>query len=351
MKPADISNTDKINYLNIGLMLVSCALAFVIPFELFLFAYAVLGPAHYLTEISWLHERKYFTKGKYDFVLLGGLAIMLFLLAYVIIQRVAPGDREAVSTSMGVVIFLAFTGALIMVVAKNLYQRLLGFLLIAVLALWSNSMYVFLTVFLPTLIHVYIFTGFFILYGALKSRSKSGYLSFGIFLFCPLLFFFITPEGAPLYDYTYNAYVHFAALNKEMLELGGEVKNAYDSIFKSNAGLIAMRFIAFAYTYHYLNWFSKTSIIKWHAVSKKRLGVIGLLWAASVGLYLYDYKVGFDWLFCLSFMHVFLEFPLNHTTIIGTFRELRAMRGGKAVEAPAVAVQGKKKGAKASGRK
>ena len=59
---------DKINYLNIGLMLVTMALAYYFPFETFLFAYAFLGPLHYLTEISWLHDRQYFTKGKYDFI-------------------------------------------------------------------------------------------------------------------------------------------------------------------------------------------------------------------------------------------------------------------------------------------
>ena len=48
------ADTDRINFLNIGLMLISCVVALYIPFELFLFAYAVLGPARYLTEISWL---------------------------------------------------------------------------------------------------------------------------------------------------------------------------------------------------------------------------------------------------------------------------------------------------------
>jgi hypothetical protein len=35
-------------------MLLASCLAIVIPFELVLLSYAVLGPAHYLTEISWL---------------------------------------------------------------------------------------------------------------------------------------------------------------------------------------------------------------------------------------------------------------------------------------------------------
>ena len=44
---------------HLGLMLAALAIAYVAPFELLLLAYVVLGPAHYATEISWLHDRKY----------------------------------------------------------------------------------------------------------------------------------------------------------------------------------------------------------------------------------------------------------------------------------------------------
>jgi len=59
---ARTSNTTSINQLNIALMLISCVVAMFVPFQLFLFSYAFLGPAHYLTEISWLHKRHFFTK-------------------------------------------------------------------------------------------------------------------------------------------------------------------------------------------------------------------------------------------------------------------------------------------------
>ena len=45
-------------------MFLALVLALKIPFELFLFSYAVLGPLHYLTEINWLKERNYFAKNK-----------------------------------------------------------------------------------------------------------------------------------------------------------------------------------------------------------------------------------------------------------------------------------------------
>src|ERR1043165_9571235 len=61
-------------------MIFSCVAAFVLPFELFLFSYAVLGPLHYLTEISWLHKRQYFSSGKYDYIFLVVLAVVLFFM-------------------------------------------------------------------------------------------------------------------------------------------------------------------------------------------------------------------------------------------------------------------------------
>src|SRR5258705_4275157 len=45
---------------HLGLMLSAVAVTYLVPFELLLLSYVILGPAHYFTEISWLHDRKYF---------------------------------------------------------------------------------------------------------------------------------------------------------------------------------------------------------------------------------------------------------------------------------------------------
>ena len=45
---------------HLGLMLAALGITYLVPFELLLLSYVVLGPAHYFTEISWLHDRKYF---------------------------------------------------------------------------------------------------------------------------------------------------------------------------------------------------------------------------------------------------------------------------------------------------
>ena len=83
-----------------------------------------------------------------------------------------------------------------------------------------------------------------------------------------------------------------------------------------------MRLIAFAYLYHYLNWFSKTSIIKWHEVPRSRAVAILGLWVAGGLVYLSDYRLGFGLFYTLSLLHVFLEFPLNHQTLAGIGKSL-----------------------------
>jgi hypothetical protein len=346
---------DRINYLNIGLMLVSCVVALYIPFELFLFAYAVLGPAHYLTEISWLHKRGYFTRGKHDFLILGGLAIVLFVSAAWSGQGLGQLPQPI---NVATFTFLAFGGALVLMLTEKMVPRILGLAAVATLAFATLSetgfLVVLLATFVPTLIHVYLFTGFFMIYGALKERSRTGYLAFAVFLLCPLACLLIDPRR-----YTPSAYVaasyflNFSPLNMALLGIGmphtrAEGASAGLQIFMSHKGLIVMRFIAFAYTYHYLNWFSKTSIIKWHKVGMQRLAAIVALWLAAVGVYIYNYSLGYKVLFCLSFMHIYLEFPLNHMSIMGTFREVRSMFGAPRLEpALAAAAAGKSTGVKA----
>lgn len=366
-----ILNADRINYLNIGLMLLSCAVAFLIPFELFLFVYAVLGPLHYLTEISWLHERKYFSKGKYDFIFLGLAAVALFLTSYVLGKpevmekfEMKPIPGELVGGLSTAFVYVAFIAALAMILLKSAFYRFIAVLVILVSALITRDGIIFFSVFLPTLVHVYIFTGLFMLYGALKGRSRSGYLACVIFILIPLTFVFIHPNPMELTGWAKESYPQFAALNMYMLNLWDE--NIYTipitsyeaqetmrfGIYASDIGITFMRFIAFAYTYHYLNWFSKTTVIKWHKVSKVRLAVILALWIGAVWLYKVNYKLGFDVLFLLSFLHVFLEFPLNHVTWIGIVTETKSIISGKppstpgirtGVQATAPVVKGKKK--------
>jgi len=184
-------------------------------------------------------------------------------------------------------------------------------------------------VFLPTLVHVFVFTGLFILYGALKSKSLTGIASLVVFVLCAISFFVWQPNFSFYHasDYVQNVLIEstFIQLNKSLLELFGLGEFTRHNVFESHAGLGIMRFIAFAYTYHYLNWFSKTEVIKWHKVPRKQLALVFGFWAISVGLYAYNYYTGLVALYFLSMLHVLMEFPLNYRSVVGIGEEISAL--------------------------
>jgi hypothetical protein len=398
----------QINYLNIGLMFASAALAYFLPFETFLLAYAFLGPLHYLTEISWLHDRQYFTKGKFDFII---LLIIGILLSYAAFSKDFNFNQSFYNAFVKANLFdkltvLALFSAVLFIFIENFIIKLFAILfLFAMISGWltpentkePNTLIYALTSLLPTLIHVYVFTGLFMLFGALKSRSKTGILSVAFFILIPIILVFgikVNLNPNRISNYGKTAYYadgdgffytnvsildHFGLIeeplltNKQFLdsivnnESSGNtfpveekkrlnellknkpnenyvvtnpesefynktipLKNAvrvsskdyyWDSVFNSTFGIMLMRFIAFAYLYHYLNWFSKTEIIRWHKVPKVRFLSVILLWLISCGLYAYDYGIGLSFLFFLSFTHVLLEFPLNITSLIGIQKE------------------------------
>ena len=361
---------DKINDLNIGLMVLTAIAAYFFPFETFLLAYAYLGPLHYLTEISWLHDRNYFSKGKYDFLV---LLIVGVLLSYAAFAKDFGVSLEVYDYFVKMNLFdkllvFALFSSILFALVKNLIVKIVAILFLFVFVSgWlspensdvnSGSTMIFaLTSLVPTLIHVYLFTGLFMLFGALKSRSKSGLLQMVGFVLVPVFLVFFTPVDEKknnLTSYGKNAYYangdgffytnisileHFKLVeepkltNKQFLanfvnnekakqsipvaerkrlndslktrlnepfiiqdpsneyyQKAIPVKNAlgtYDKesywgiVFYSNIGIMLMRFIAFAYLYHYLNWFSKTEVIRWHKVPKLRFAAVIVLWIGA----------------------------------------------------------------------
>lgn len=328
-------STDQLNYLNIGLMLVTACVALVRPFELFLLAYALLGPLHYLTEISWLHDRKYFTRGRHDYLVLVAFAGLITVIDMGLVPGLPAWLRVAAT-------YIAFGSALVFVLFGSAWPRVLGFIALlatAGLVVRNDVCHSIFSVLLPTIVHVFVFTGLFILVGALKGRSVSGIASLAVFCLCSASFFVLGPAGSAGHvgEQVQRTYLVFAQLNYSLMtpfsqhdltvpaNVQNYVKYVNAVLYHSPTAMAVMGLIAFAYTYHYLNWFSKTSIIQWHNIPRSRFTVVIVIWLASIAAYLYDYRSGLRWLFFLSLTHVMLEFPLNHISIINVGKELRAI--------------------------
>lgn len=301
-----MSAITRVNYYNIVAMLASAGLAFFIPFELVLLSYAILGPLHYLTEISWLNTRQFFTLKKYDYLLIATVVIICVALKF---------------PTANLVYYTFGLSFILLTIGKTLYRVLAFLLLIAMgyFLLTNNLLRTVFGLYIPTLIHVYIFTGAFLLLGALRDKNFSGYAAFVVFLICPVLlcFLFTGVHHQPT-QWAVDGYKYFTHINTTTL------RNQSIDVYTDTASIILTRVIAFAYTYHYINWFSKTKVINWHRVSKLTAALIILIWIASVGLYFYDYHLGLKWLFILSLAHVILEFPLNHRSFIDIGKQLKS---------------------------
>jgi len=227
-------NTKTLDFANMALMLISALAAFVLPFELFLFSYAVLGPLHYLTEISWLHERKYFTTGKFDYVLLLLISFLLLVFNFIF---------KEYNSIVNPLLLVAFFYALGCVIFKE-YLYKLGFVAVAFIVglIFKNSpAFIYLIgVFLPTLIHVFVFTGLFILFGALKSKSTAGFVSIAVFVGCAISFFVFFPtfNFYHVSEYAEKALIDskFITLNKSILDLLDLGQFTRETVFTSNIG-------------------------------------------------------------------------------------------------------------------
>lgn len=311
-----------IDYINIGIMAITTVVAFVIPFHLFLFSYVVLGPLHYLTEIDWLRHKNFFTQGKRDVWILILLTLLIFPGGWIIGPLAGAGSYFFA---------VAFLAAITCTLVKNWHYRLtfVGLAIASLLFVYNHQFILLVGILLPTIVHVLIFTGCFMLFGALKSKHISGVLSVSFFILCSLSFFIYMPEikiwemnGRIFHMYAFFEDLHFALA--DIFNLATDMQDRF-AIYHSQAGYAIMRFVAFAYTYHYLNWFSKTSIIKWHKTSRLALGIVISGWIASVVLYFIDYQIGFLALLFLSILHVVLEFPLNVKSVVGIGQEVKAL--------------------------
>lgn len=303
----------KTDIITIFLILLSGAFAFIFPFQTFLFVYAFLGPLHYLTEINWLQQRNYFLQDKtnvyYLFVpiiLIGSIVyiptlfplkpIIAFLIFFTFLVSIFNGTEKIKLYKNWKFILCLFIGSITNIYFKDFFKTIFS-------------------IFLPSLIHVFIFTGIFILSGFLKTKNKLSLLTFIVFLATSIFLLNFKGNNSLLEENILSKYHSFEKLNQILLSIFGEENTTKQIVYFSVFGIKLMQFIAFAYTYHYLNWFSKTAIIQWHKTTKIKISVIIIVWILSVLLYLNNYKSGLYWLYLLSLTHIILEFPLDITSV------------------------------------
>lgn len=335
-----IGNTKTVDAVNILLIFISLVVAFKIPFHLFLFSYAVLGPLHYLTELSWLRDRDYFVgERKWAWYFVPVAIIITVPLLYGMTGL--PVDHDTILGCLmrkhGVhlfisFLFVSFVLSVVLVYFRKWQYAVTGMVVSAVLMLLLIATDHFRAVamalvFLPTIIHVYLFTFLFMVYGTVKTRNMAGIVSCIFLALVPLIIGTVVidaPSYVPSSDVQATFFKSdFQRVSADIARMVGGLEENGSFFIGSEAGIRIQIFIAFCYTYHYLNWFSKTGVIGWgKGLTAPRTVVIGVLWLLSVGLYVYDYRIGFAALAALSLAHVLCELPLNVLSVKGTVGEV-----------------------------
>ena len=202
--------------MNIGFIIISFFVAFRIPFELFIFAYVVLGPLHYLTELNWLNKRDFFVvdrKWMWLFIFLCllisipsflSLPILNFVKSKVVISYLL----RIISLSYSQIILFMFLFTIGLVyINKQQYLLLyfLGCIIAAFLLKKYVSFYVIIAgIFLPSIIHVYLFTLLFMIQGVIHTKNWQGIVSIIFLILSPIIIFnsninlsdYIVPEYA-----------------------------------------------------------------------------------------------------------------------------------------------------------
>jgi hypothetical protein len=250
----------------------------------------VLGPAHYATEISWLHDRKYFLPQR---------SVVLALAAVAIVAALIEN-----ASWFGFVMWGAFVLCALIAATTTPMQAVL-FVIVAIgatgaLAMHGASLAV-VGVLLPTLIHVSLFTLLFMTLGAYRSGCKVQWVLVALYLTAITLILVAPPSAETLIP-------SFAKAGEDYIANVAPALGRLLGIPGLRLDTRLTSLLAFVYTYHYLNWFIKAEIIHWNRMTKERLALVAAASGASTALYFYDYAFGFTVLLAFSLALIVLEF-------------------------------------------
>jgi hypothetical protein len=296
---------DNQHVVNLSVLLVSAAAAWFAPLQTFLLAYAIIGPFHYLTEIAWLRKKDFYFSG-------GVVSPRIFLAISLLLCSVACLDlyfkRGWAAYAIGALIVLAL-GALV----KNIPVLMGALALLFVVRYFVHGYGLFLALFVPTVIHVYVFTLIFLVSGALRAVRTTvlSWLNPALLIAIPILLIKVAGGAGTPGAYWMTSEATFAPLHEYIAGVLGLTLHFDPSQPLNPAAIAVFRFLGFIYLHHYLNWFAKTELLAWHKVSRRSWAAIVVLYAAALGCYAYSFAAGFYAAYFLSLLHVLLELPLD----------------------------------------
>ena len=282
---------------------VAAALA---PLPVFLLAFLILGPFHYLTEILWLHKKSFYFHEGVIAPKWYALAAGLLALA-VVFNRVENGKG-------GIwVIVIAIVLSISVLVRKRALLAAIALAAVAITVL-APSIALFVGAVLPSLVHVFVFTWVFMVSGAMRSTSTryKQWVNPALLLAIPLLLLALPMHyGAQGAVWIRIEHVSFEQLHWYAARHLHRPWLMNGALLDDPVVAAIFRIFAFTYTFHYLNWFGKAELLEWHRIPARSWVAIAALYALAMGLLVWNFFIGFLAVNFLSLLHVLLEFPLD----------------------------------------
>lgn len=295
---------------DLAALAVSGVAAAVAPLQVFLISFAVLGPLHYLTEIAWLRKKQFYLKNSqvpgWGYVLAAMTAVVLTLASELL-------KHDIWFWTVGAMLLISLT-----VLVRNRYAMIAVAVAALVTAAFLRTWVFFIAAMVPTLVHVFFFTWAFMVSGVLRERQRTlaKWVNPALMAVIPLLLMFLPIHYPRIGGLWLKAEsMTFVSIHAK---LAGDLHHSL--VLKGTllddpvvAGLI--RVFAFAYLFHYLNWFAKTELLEWHKISRRGWAVIGVIYAGCLASFRVSFRFGFLVLAFPGLLHVVLEFPLNWQTL------------------------------------
>lgn len=304
-----------IGVINLLLIAFSFLISFLYPISTFILAYAILGPLHYLTQLNWLSQKDFFSKNgllKYSIIILSGIATLIYLAEF---KSVINIDWYLGRTFIATIVIIAVLVTIIGLSKSDLKKKIIFLtpVILIALLLSSNTYYlIIIGVLFVSVIHVYLFTLLHMLSGFAKKRATLDLVNSAVMIVVPIIiYFYPVSHYSPSEEYFSNNQFISGLANNISYLLGYRSDSINTVVF-----LKLVWFIAFAYLYHYLNWFSKTKIIHWDdGLTKKKTIVICSISLLFSCVYLLGFEIGLIATLFLSYLHVFAELPINYLSI------------------------------------
>ena len=178
---------------------------------MFFFSFIVLGPIHYLTEINWLKEKNFFVQDLKTIWLFVGVSLIISIPFLQKIELIRDFFQTIniqssllwLNKQFGYILLFLLLFSIGLVQFSSKLKLFLFFILSLTLSVgvlyFNKTLFVIATFLITTIIHVYLFTLLFMIFGHKKNSTFYGKIGIVLMFLCPLIIIISKPNNPQSY--------------------------------------------------------------------------------------------------------------------------------------------------------